>query len=225
MKTLLPDYVLIADTPDYSSSVVILGNCIADSENDLPTLTEFTGFVLCQGSKCTACDTGAEFIVDSLGVWTKIEKSPFADVYTKSEVYNKTETYSKTEVNDITDTIIANYTSADNDIMAYIWQLMVVSDLNLISVHSGTSTGYFVQDLPIDLPPGDYVWKMQRNGNTQTSMRVKAADDTSLYNVTRGAGVNDITQEFSITGTGAKISIYTGAGVDVWDCMVFRKVV
>lgn len=219
MKTLLPDYVLIADAPDYSSSVVILANCIADSENDLPTLTEFAGFVLSQGSKCTVCDTGAEYIVDSLGQWTKIEKSPFADVYTKSE------TYSKTEVNNITDAIIAAYTSADSDIMSYIWQLMVVSDLNLISVHSGTSTGYFVQNLAINLPPADYVWKMQRNGNSTTSMSIRAADDTVLYNVTRGAGVNDITQEFSITGTGAKVSIYTGSGVDVWDCMIFRKVV
>ena len=212
---------------DYAFSVSGRTPIVADiwcsDASDLPTALHFDGYNLCTGCKATCAD-GTQYGFDGTN-WNYIEKSPFQDVYTKSEVYNKTETYSKTEVNDLTDNIIAAYTAADYDIMDYIWQLMLVSDLNLISVHSGTSTGYFVQDLPINLPPGDYVWKMQRNGNSLTSMRVKAADDTSLYNVTRGAGINDIFQEFSITGTGAKISIYTGAGVDVWDCMVFRKVV
>lgn len=188
--------------------------CIDSS--DLPAATYFDGYNLVCG--CTAvCANGDEYGYNGTS-WVYRTKNPFEDVYTKSETYNRT------EINDMTDSITAGYTAADNEIWAYIWQMMVVSPLNLISVHEGASTGYFVQDLAINLPPGDYVWKMKRDGNTQTSMRVKAADDTSLYNVTRGAGVNDIEQEFTITGTGAKISIYTGAGVNVWDCLIFKKI-
>lgn len=183
---------------------------------DLPTATYFDGYNLCNGSSAI-CANGDEYGYNGTS-WVYRTKNPFEDVYTKSETYNRT------EINNITDSIVAGYTAADSEIWAYIWQMMVVSDLNLISVHEGTSTGYFVENLAISLPPGTYIWKMQRDGNTQTSMRVKAADDTSLYNVTRGAGVNDIYQEFTITDTGAKISIYTGAGVNVWDCLIFKKI-
>lgn len=218
MSILNQTSIIYADNSlSVSGRTPIIAQVFCADAADLPAATYFDGYNLVCGSSAKLAD-GSEYGFDGTD-WVYQAKSPFEDVYTKSE------TYSKSEVNDITDTIHADYTTADNEIWAYIWQLMVVSDLNLISVHSGASTGFFVENLPIDLPPGTYIWKMQRDGNTTTSMRVKAADDTSLYNVTRGAGVNDITQEFTLTGTGTKISIYTGAGVDVWDCLIFRKIV
>jgi hypothetical protein len=97
---------------------------------------------------------------------------------------------------------------------------------NRLSVNSGTTgsgNGYFVQDLPITLEPGDYVLKMTRTGDTSTSFVVKAADDTELARITRGAGVTDIVSEFSISGTAAKVSIYVGYSVTITDAMICSK--
>lgn len=97
---------------------------------------------------------------------------------------------------------------------------------NKISVNSGTTpagAGYLCEDLPITLPPGDYVWTMTRTGNTDTSFRVKDANGNSLYNVTRGAGVNDIVQDFTISETGATVSIYVGYSITCSNCMVCSK--
>lgn len=94
---------------------------------------------------------------------------------------------------------------------------------NRLSVNSGTTgsgNGYFVQDLPITLEPGDYVWKMTRTGDTSTSFVVRAADDTELARITRGAGVTDIVSEFSISGKAAKVSIYVGYSVTITDAMI-----
>jgi len=97
---------------------------------------------------------------------------------------------------------------------------------NRLSVNSGTTgsgNGYFVQELPIALAPGDYVWKMTRTGDTSTSFVVRAADDTELARITRGAGVTDIVSEFSISGTAAKVSIYVGYSVTITDAMICSK--
>ena len=215
---LSPDYEIVQNHPDYSGRVSILGICYADTESDLPSADYFSVFTLSCGFRGVAADTGKEYMIDSSGVWHVVDKSPFSDVYTKSE------TYSKTEVDNITDAIIAAYRNADETIWKYIYELLLVSDLNLCSVHSGSSSGYFVQDLPVSLPPGDYIWKFKRDGSTQTSMRVKAADDTSLYNVTRGSGVNDFEQPFTISDTGAKLSIYTGSGINITYCAIYKAI-
>lgn len=218
---LVPDYVVIGNDPDYSDRVDILGTCIADSFSALPDPDFFDGFLLANGFRGITSEDGKEYILDSGGSWHAVVKSYFEDVYTKSEIDTMLQAYyTKTEI----DALLAPITDAVRREGLYIYQLILYSDLNLCSVRSGTSTGYFVQDLPITLPPGTYIWKMQRDGSTQTSMRVKAADDTSLYNVTRGVGVNDITQEFTITDTGTKLSIYTGSGINVWDNMIFKKI-
>lgn len=97
---------------------------------------------------------------------------------------------------------------------------------NRLSVNSGTTgsgNGYFVQELPITLEPGEYVWKMTRTGDTSTSFVVRAADDTELARITRGAGVTDIVSEFSISGTAAKVSIYVGYSTTVTDAMICSK--
>ena len=94
---------------------------------------------------------------------------------------------------------------------------------NRMPVNSGTTpsgAGYFVQDLPIVLPAGDWVLTMKRTGNTTTSIALKAADNTELYRVTRGAGVNNIVQEFTISAAAKYISIYVGNSIQVSEVML-----
>lgn len=223
---LSPEYIIIRDDPDYSDRVGILGVCYADSEAELPDPDEFDGFHLENGFRGITTDDGSEYLIDSSGTWNKVNKSPYADVYTK------------TEVNNITDAISANVsnlqiavdnleTSNDNQSL-YIYALIGKSALNLIdsSVWEGQTpggSGYICQDLPISLPAGSYVWKMKRDGNTSTSFVLKAADNTELYRVNRGAGVNDITQLFTISADAAKVSIYVGYNISYSDNMIFQN--
>ena len=223
---LVPDYVVIGNDPDYSDRVDILGTCIADSFSALPDPDFFDGFHLVNGFKGITTDNGSEYLIDSSGTWNKVNKSPYADVYTKDEV------------NTITDAISANVSnlqiavdnlqvSNDNQSL-YIYALIGRSALNLIdsSVWNGQTpggSGYICQDLPISLPAGSYVWKMKRDGNTSTSFVLKAADNTELYRVNRGAGVNDITQLFTITADAAKVSIYVGYNIAYSDNMIFEN--
>ena len=191
---------------DASGRLGIVGFVYNDG-GGMPYADEFDGFTLLLGSKLVDVTTGAMYYFDGSGNWFRRQNSMFENVYSKAE----------------TDSLLNNYyTKAVSDnIMNYI--LLCNSSLNYISVTDGVSSGYFVQDLPIVLPEGDYIWRMQRDGNSQTSMRVKASDDTSLYNVTRGAGVNNIEQPFTISDSGAKISIYTGNGVRVWGCLIYPR--
>lgn len=204
------------DSLSVNNRAPIVAEIWCGDASDLPDPEDFAGYILITGSK-SICANGDEYGLDGSS-WVLHDQSPFSNVYTKSE------TYSRTEVNNITDGITAAYRSADETIWKYIYELLLVSDLNLCSVHSGSSTGYFVQDLPVSLPPGDYIWKFKRDGSTQTSMRVKAADDTSLYNVTRGAGVNDFEQPFTVSDTGAKLSIYTGSGINITYCAIYKVI-
>ena len=64
---------------------------------------------------------------------------------------------------------------------------------------------------------------MTRTGNASTSFVAKAADDTELARITRGAGVTDIVSEFSISGTAAKVSIYVGYSTTVTGAMICSK--
>lgn len=225
-KILLPDYIVISDGIDIDGRLGIIGKCIADNFSDLPAKTYFTGYSLENGSTGKTSEDGAEYIMDSSGDWHKIDKSPYADVYTKTEVDNIT--------GDIADDVsslqedVSDLTTSDNILYSYIYALIGQSSLNLIdsSVWEGQTTagnGYICQDLSISLPSGSYVWKMQRDGNTTTTMVVKAADDTELYRVTRGAGVNDITQLFTISADAAKISIYAGYSITYTDNMIFKN--
>ena len=207
---------------DVSGRLNIIGFVLHDS-GAYPTADEFNGFHLLIGTKLLDVTDGSIYYFDGVSTWNLKSNSLFDNVYTKQEIDAMLLAYETTA--DVNTKLSNYYTKAETDDLLnkmknYI--LICNSSLNLISVHDGISTGYFCQDLAINLPAGDYIWKMQRDGNTQTSMRVKAADDTSLYNVTRGAGVNDITQNFTITGTGAKISIYTGANISVWGCMIYK---
>ena len=233
---LLPDYIITSDSVDANGRIDIIGRCVSDDFNNLPGVTEFDGFNLVCGSETLYVLTGETYYMDSGGNWYVKAPPEFQNVYTKSEIDTLlTDYYTETEVDTLladyyteseVDTLLADYyTKSEVDsliLSARDYCLLLNSPLNLISVTSGTSTGYFVENLAITLPAGTYTWKMQRDGNTTTSMRVRAADDTSLYNVTRGAGVNDITQEFTIADAGAKISIYTGAGVNVWGCLIYK---
>ena len=207
---------------DASGRLGIIGFVYNDG-GAMPQADEFDGFTLLLGSKLVNITTGAMYYFDGSGNWFRRQNSMFENVYSKAEIDAMLASYASTSYVD--GKLLYYYTNTEvntllNNLKNYI--LICNSSLNLISIHDGISTGYFCQDLPINLPAGDYIWRMQRDGNTQTSMRVKASDDTSLYNVTRGAGINDITQNFTITGTGAKISIYTGAGISVWGCMIYK---
>ena len=217
----------------------------ADSVSDLPAPDYFTGFRLVNGFRGITSDNGKEYIMDSSGTWHEVIKSYFENVYTKSEIdtmlsgyYTKTETdnlltgyYTKTE----TDNLLSPIQSDLNTVIQanaaqdpYLYALIGQSTLNYLdsSIWNGQTTagsGYICQDLAINLPAGTYIWKMQRDGNTSTSFVLKAADNTELYRVNRGAGVNDITQEFTISADAAKISIYAGYSVTYHDNMIFKK--
>lgn len=206
---------------DLSGRLNIIGFVLHDS-GSFPIADEFAGFHLLIGTKLLDVSNGKIYYFDGVSTWNLKSNSLFDNVYTKQEIDSLLLGYeTAADVN----TKLSNYytkTETDdllNEMKNYI--LICNSSLNLISVHDRVSTGYFVQDLPISLPAGDYIWRMQRDGNTQTSMRVKASDDTSLYNVTRGSGVNNIEQQFTISDTGAKISIYTGSGIKVWGCLIY----
>lgn len=215
---LLPDFIITDSVPDYSGDVPIVARGYADTAAELPAVNAFSGYELQQGSRFTDCSTADEYIMDSSGNWTKINKSPFADVYTKTEVDNLISPI-RTDL----DAVI----HSNNNQSLYLYALIGQSSLNYLdsSVWSGQTpagSGYICQDLPITLPAGTYAWKMQRDGNTTTSFVLKAADNTELCRVTRGAGVNDITQIFTIADAAAKISIYAGYSVTYHDNMIFK---
>lgn len=353
---LCPDYDVIGNDPDYSGRVEILGTCIADTAADLPDPDYFSGFTLANGFRGITSEDGAEYILDSSGDWHKVDKSPYADVYTKTEVNNITDAIAA-DVSNLQLSVSALQTSNDNQSL-YIYNMICYSDFNYLdyklsnnlfdkdntqiyaatlstagqwsnatsattmripckpnttycisistsgtifriaetasnmipnsaydvpvtrklngttetsysfttsssakyiifqggsndlsnwfdtfmlnygntaltyvpynktSVRNGSTTagnGYICQDLPVNMPAGNYVWKMKRDGNTTTTMVVKAADDTELYRVTRGAGVNDITQLFTIAADAAKVSIYVGYNITYTDNMIFKN--
>lgn len=200
-----------------------IAKIFASDVSSLPSATYFDGIVMIIGSEAELPD-GTKYGFDGTD-WVLVDQSPFSNVYTK------------TEVNNITDAIEANVSNlqvdvgdlqtADTNQDAYIFALIGRSTLNYLpnTVWDGATTagsGYICQDLSISLPAGNYVWKMKRDGNTTTTMVVKAADDTELYRVTRGAGVNDITQTFTISAAASKISIYAGYSINFSDNMVFK---
>lgn len=214
-----------------SGRTPIVAEIWAADSNDLPTATTFAGYNLCNGSKVT-CANGDIYRFDGTQ-WVYNEQSPFADVYTKSEVDTMISDINH-DISDLQDVDgvhtrrIAELQEYDENQDKYIYALVGRSDLNLLdsTIWEGQTTagsGYICQNLSINLPAGNYVWRMTRNGNTSTSFVLKAADDTELYRVNRGAGVNDIVQEFTINDTAAKISIYAGYSITYYDNMIYSK--
>lgn len=200
-----------------SNRTPIVADIWAADSADLPSATYFDGYNLCNGCKAT-CANGDIYRFDGTQ-WVYNEQSPFQDVYTKSQIDSMISGID----NDISD--LQEY---DENQDKYIYALVGRSDLNLLdsTIWEGQTTagnGYICQNLSINLPAGNYVWRMTRNGNTSTTMTIKAADDTELYRVTRGAGVNDIVQEFTINDTAAKISIYAGYSITYYDNMIYSK--
>ena len=203
----------------------IVGEVWCDNENSLPSVTEFSGYRLITGSKAYAPN---KTYVLSGTTWVLQDQSPFSNVYTKTEVNNITDAIAADVCNLQND--VSNLTTSNDNHSVYLYALIGQSPLNKIdsSVWSGATTagsGYICQDLAINLPAGNYIWKLKRDGNTQTSFVIKAADNTELYRVTRGAGVNDITQSFTISGTGAKVSIYVGYSINYSDNMIFSNLI
>lgn len=97
---------------------------------------------------------------------------------------------------------------------------------NRLSVNSGTTgsgAGYFVQDLPINLAPGDYVAKMTRDTSGQLTLVVRDASNNELARISKASGVTDFEEEFTITGTAAKVSVYVGFSVTVSNAMICSK--
>lgn len=229
---LVPDYVVIGNDPDYSDRVDILGTCIADSFSALPDPDFFDGFLLANGFRGITSEDGKEYILDSAGRWHEVIKSYFENVYTRSEIDTiLSGYYTKTETDNLLSQIQSDLNAviqANDEQDLYLYSLIGQSTLNYLdsSIWNGQTTagnGYICQDLAISLPAGTYIWKMQRDGSTSTSFVLKAEDNTELYRVNRGAGVNDITQEFTITADAAKISIYPGYSVVYHDNMIFKK--
>lgn len=203
--------------PEFMSDdrMPIVGTVWCDDDNNLPTVTEFTGYRLITGSRAL---TPNKTYVLSGSTWVEKEESPFKDVYTKSEV--------DALVNPI-DTALTALTTRVDSLAVYTYKLIGISSLNKLdsSVWSGQTpagAGYIANNLPIVLPAGTYIWKMKRDGNTSTSFVIKDANEQELYRVNRGAGVNDITQSFTINSAAAFVSIYVGYNISYSDNMIFE---
>lgn len=97
---------------------------------------------------------------------------------------------------------------------------------NRLSVNSGTTgsgNGYFVNNLPISLQPGTYVAKMTRDTSGELTLVVRDASDNELARISKASDVTDFNEEFTITGTAAKVSVYVGYSVTVTDAMICSK--
>ena len=207
--------IFVDQSLSVDSRYPIVAEVWCENDSDLPTRTQFSRYVLCTGSRAL---TPNKTYVLSGSTWVEKEESPFKDVYTKSEV--------DALVNPI-DTALTALTTRVDSLSLYTYKLISVSDLNKLdsSVWSGQTPaggGYIANNLPIVLPAGTWIWKMKRDGNTSTSFVIKDADNNELYRVNRGAGVNDITQSFTISSPAAFVSIYVGYNISYSDNMIFE---
>ena len=215
--------IYLPETYNVNSRFGIIAEVWCESTADLPTIEQFDGYHLYTGSIALLPD-GSKYGLNG-STWVLQDQSPFSNVYTK------------TEVNSITDAIAADVSNlqvavgdlqtSDSNQDAYIYALIGKSALNYLpdTVWEGATmagSGYICQDLAISLPAGDYIWKMKRDGNTSTSFVLKASDNSELYRVNRGAGVNDITQSFTISAAAAKVSIYAGYSINFSQNMIFK---
>lgn len=210
------DYAVDGRTP-------YIAKIFASDVGSLPSATYFNDIVIIIGSEAELPD-GTKYGFDGTN-WILQDQSPFSNVYTKSEV--------NALINPITDDItsldgrVSAVETDNNNQDAYIYALIGRSSLNYLpdTVWEGATTagsGYICQNLSINLPAGNYIWKMQRDGNTSTSFVIKDTNNTELYRVNRGAGVNDITQSFTISNAAASISIYAGYSITYENNMIFK---
>lgn len=216
--------IYVDDSLSIDGRFPVVAEVWCEGDSDLPTRTQFNKYVLCTGSKAL---TPNKTYVLSDTTWVEKEESPFKDVYTKSEV--------NAIITPITDDITSldgrvDTVEADNNNQdAYIYALIGRSSLNYLpdTIWDGATTagsGYICQNLAIDMPAGNYIWKMQRDGNTSTSFVLRDADNNELYRVNRGAGVNDITQSFTISDSASSISIYAGYSINYNSNMIFKDI-
>ena len=215
--------IYLPDTYNVNSRFGVIAEVWCESTSDLPTVEQFDGYHLYTGSTALLPD-GSKYGLNGT-TWVLQDQSPFSNVYTKTEV----DALLTPITDDITslDGRLTTVETANTNQDSYIYALIGKSALNYLpnTVWEGATTagfGYICQDLAISLPAGDYIWKMKRDGNTSTSFVLKAADNSELYRVNRGAGVNDITQSFTISAAAAKISIYAGYSVNYSDNMIFK---
>lgn len=201
-----------------------IAKIFASDESSLPSATYFDDIVMIIGSEAELPD-GTKYGFDGTN-WVLQDQSPFSNVYTKTEV----DSLLTPITDDITslDGRVDAVETENNNQDAYIYALIGRSPLNYLpdTVWDGATTagsGYICQNLAITLPAGNYIWKMQRDGNTSTSMTIRDADNNTLYSITRGAGVNDITQSFTISSDAAIISIYAGYSINYQSNMIFAN--
>ena len=132
----------------------------------------------------------------------------------------------KANSSDLTDEETAR-ANADNKIIAALANILDSTGAkNRLSVNSGTTGsgyGYFVENLPINLPPGEYVAKMTRDTSGQLTLVVRDASNNELARISKASGVTNFEEEFTITGTAAKVSVYVGFSVTVSNAMICSK--
>ena len=215
--------IYVSDSLSVDNRYPIVAEVWCSDSSELPTYTQFDNYVLITGSK--AILSNGDVYRLACTTWTYSEQSPYKDVYTKTEV-NALLTPITDDITSLDGRVDAvETTNSDQD--AYIYALICKSALNYLpdTAWEGATTagsGYICQDLAVSLPAGDYIWKMKRDGNTSTSFVLKASDNSELYRVNRGAGVNDITQSFTISAAAAKVSIYAGYSINYSDNMIFK---
>ena len=117
--------------------------------------------------------------------------------------------------------------NTDNKILAALATIIDSTGAkNRLSVNSGTTSsgnGYFVNNLPINLAPGDYVAKMTRDSSGELTIVVRDASNNELARISKASGVTNLEEEFTITGTAAKVSVYVGYSVTVANAMICSK--
>ena len=132
----------------------------------------------------------------------------------------------KANASDLTDEETAR-TNADNKIIAALASILDSTGAkNRLSVNSGTTGsgyGYFVENLPINLPPGTYIAKMTRDTSGQLNLVLRDASNNELVRIAKTSGVTNFEEEFTITGTAAKVSVYVGYSVTITDAMICSK--
>ena len=111
MSAWLADYT---QSQPYSGTgdAYILASVECDEVSDLPTATQFTGWIIDKGSSAHVINGNRVYEFNSAGLWIKQEKSPYSDVYTKSQIDGI--------VSDIDTTIAQTETRLSNDIAALV---------------------------------------------------------------------------------------------------------
>lgn len=108
----------------------ILAFIECDADSDLPGVSDFSGWIIDKGSKAHVIDGNTDYMLDSNGNWIPQDRSPYSDVYTKSEVDSL--------LTPITDDIMSLYT-ADSDLRGNISKLINDGAKNRLNVFQTAS--------------------------------------------------------------------------------------